>query len=205
MGTPGAEGRTVTSLPSVTLDFSETLCSRVPRTHLGGKQGGNDSPHRMGEKSETLSPDRWAVFSDILRVTRGQIVESGASSPVHCHLWGLPKLLVPGTPPRCPTQASPPLGRSRLELSGLSLFSLVLWRSRVRLFATAWTVSRQASLSITNSWSLLKLVSIRSAMPSNHLIFCHPLLLLLGSIPANPGCQEASSPTLCSWIRPPPV
>ena len=43
--------------------------------------------------------------------------------------------------------------------------------------ATPWTAARQASLSITNSWSLLKLMSIESVMPSNHLILCHPLLL----------------------------
>ena len=49
--------------------------------------------------------------------------------------------------------------------------------SRVRLFATPWTAARQASLSITNSWSLLKLVSIESVMPSSHLILCLPLLL----------------------------
>ena len=49
--------------------------------------------------------------------------------------------------------------------------------SRVRLFATPWIAARQASLSITNSQSLLKLMSIESVMPSNHLILCHPLLL----------------------------
>ena len=49
--------------------------------------------------------------------------------------------------------------------------------SHVRLFATPWTAARQASLSITNSWSLLKLMSIELVIPSNHLIFCHPLLL----------------------------
>ena len=49
--------------------------------------------------------------------------------------------------------------------------------SHVRLFATPWTAACQASLSITNSWSLLKLMSIKSVMPSNHLILCHPLLL----------------------------
>ena len=53
--------------------------------------------------------------------------------------------------------------------------------SRVRVFATPWTIARQASLSIANSWSLLKLMSIESVMPSNHLIVCH-LLLLLPSI-----------------------
>ena len=48
----------------------------------------------------------------------------------------------------------------------------------VRLFATPWTAARQASLSITNSQSLLKLMSIKSVMPSSHLILCHPLLFL---------------------------
>ena len=48
----------------------------------------------------------------------------------------------------------------------------------VWLFATPWTAPHQDSLSITNSWSLLKLMSIKSVMPSNHLILCHPILLL---------------------------
>ena len=48
--------------------------------------------------------------------------------------------------------------------------------SRVRLFATPWTAARQASLSITNFQSSLKLMSIESVLPSNHLILCHPLL-----------------------------
>ena len=49
--------------------------------------------------------------------------------------------------------------------------------SRVQLFATPWTTAHQASLSITNAQSLLKLMSVESVMPSNHLILCHPLLL----------------------------
>ena len=56
--------------------------------------------------------------------------------------------------------------------------------SRVRLFATPWTVARQASLSITNSQSLLKLMSIESVMSSNHLILCCPLLLLSSIFPS---------------------
>ena len=59
----------------------------------------------------------------------------------------------------------------------LSVWSQFSSLSRVRLFATTWTAVRQASLSITNSWSLLKLLSNESVMPSNHLILCHPLLL----------------------------
>ena len=51
--------------------------------------------------------------------------------------------------------------------------------SHVWLFATLWIPARQASLSITNSWSLLKLKPIESVMPSSHLIFCRPLLFLL--------------------------
>ena len=56
-------------------------------------------------------------------------------------------------------------------------FSLVQLLSHVQLFATSWTAPCQASLSITNSQSLLKLMSIASVMPSNPLILCHPLLL----------------------------
>ena len=55
--------------------------------------------------------------------------------------------------------------------------------SHVRLFATPWTAAHQAFLSITNSRSLLKLMSIESVMPSNHLILCHPLLLLPSIFP----------------------
>ena len=57
-------------------------------------------------------------------------------------------------------------------------FSSVQSLSRVRLFATPWIAARQASLSITNSWSSLALTSIESVMPSSHLILCRPLLLL---------------------------
>ena len=63
-------------------------------------------------------------------------------------------------------------------------FSSVRWLSRVRLFATSWTVARQASLSITNSWSLLKLMSIESVMSTNHLILCCPLPLLPSVLPS---------------------
>jgi len=56
--------------------------------------------------------------------------------------------------------------------------------SRVWLFVTLWTAARQASLSITNSQSLPKLRSIESVMPSNHLILCHPLLLLPSNFPS---------------------
>ena len=56
-------------------------------------------------------------------------------------------------------------------------FSSVQLLSRVRIFATPWIAAHQASLSITNSWSSSKPMSIELVMPSNHLILCHPLLL----------------------------
>ena len=72
--------------------------------------------------------------------------------------------------------------------------------SRVRLFVTAWTAACQASLSITNSRSLLRLLSIESVMPSNHLILCHPLLFLpsifLSIKPTSTAGQSGQSPGL---------
>ena len=63
-------------------------------------------------------------------------------------------------------------------------FSSVHSLSCVRHFATSWITACQASLSITNSWNLLKLMSIESMMTSNHLILCHPLLLLPSMFPS---------------------
>ena len=64
------------------------------------------------------------------------------------------------------------------------LVQLVQLLGHVRPFATPWTAAHQASLSITNSRSLLKLLSIKSVMPSSHLILCHPLLLLPSIFPS---------------------
>ena len=64
------------------------------------------------------------------------------------------------------------------------LISSVQSFSCVRLFATPWTAACQASLSVTNSQSLLKLMSIESVMPSNHRILCHPLVLLPSILPS---------------------
>ena len=63
-------------------------------------------------------------------------------------------------------------------------FSSVQWLTHVQLFVTPWTTARQDSLSITNSRSLLKLMSIESLMPSNHLILYYPLLLLPSILPS---------------------
>ena len=65
-----------------------------------------------------------------------------------------------------------------------SLISSVQLLSCVQLFVTPWTAACQTSLSIINSWSLPKLMSIALVMPSNHLILCHPLLLLPSSFPS---------------------
>ena len=85
-----------------------------------------------------------------------------------------------------------------------SAFSSVQSLSRVRLFATPWTAACQASLSITNSWSLRKLMSIESVMPSNHLILCHPLLLSLSIFPSirvfsNESALRIRWPKYCSF------
>ena len=64
------------------------------------------------------------------------------------------------------------------------MFSSAQLLSRVWLFVTPWTAACQASLSITNSQSLLKLMCIELVMPSNHLILCHPLLLLPSIFPS---------------------
>ena len=71
----------------------------------------------------------------------------------------------------------------RASLSNSSISS-VQSLSNVWLFVTPWTAAPQASLSITNSRSLLKLISIESVMPSNHLILCHPLPLLPSIFPS---------------------
>ena len=93
-----------------------------------------------------------------------------------------------------------------------SLFSSLQLLSSVQLFATPWTAACEASLSVTDSWSLLKLMSIESVMPSNHLILCHPFSCLQsfpvsGSFPMSQfftsGSQSIGASTsiwACQWI-----
>ena len=78
----------------------------------------------------------------------------------------------------------PPYFLYPLEFSSVQFSHSVVCYS-----VTPWTIAHQGSLSITNSRSLLKLMSIESVMPSNHLILCHPLLLLLQSFPASGSFQ----------------
>ena len=75
-------------------------------------------------------------------------------------------------------------------------FSSVQLLSHVRLFVTPWITAHQASLSITNSQSLLKLMSIKSVMPFNHLILCCPLLLLTSIFPS---IRVSSMSQLFAW------
>ena len=75
------------------------------------------------------------------------------------------------------------MGSHQGSCSVCTQFSSVQSLSRVQLFATPWTAARQASLSIINPQSLLRLMSIESVMPSNHLILCRPLLLLPSIFP----------------------
>ena len=83
-------------------------------------------------------------------------------------------------------------------------FSPVQSLSHVQLFAIPWTTAHQASLSITNCRSLPKLMSIELVMPSNHLILCHPLLLLPSIFPSirvfsNESALHISWPKYCSF------
>ena len=93
---------------------------------------------------------------------------------------------------------------SQVGLQKFKFSSSVQLFNHDRLFATPWTAAHQASLSITNSQSLLKLMSIKSVMPSNHLILCHPLLLLLSISPnirvfSNESVLPIRRPKYCSF------
>ena len=83
-----------------------------------------------------------------------------------------------------------------VEIKVIVQFSSVQSLSRVRLFETPWTAACQASLSITSSWSSLKLTFIKSVMPANHLILCHPLLLLP---PVSPSIRVFSNESTLAW------
>ena len=112
------------------------------------------------------------LFSVIFSWLLGK--ESSAPSPVE-NLCSSNPYLVLGA-----KLLFPILRRNTHQSPGLSplQFSPVQLLSHVRLFATPWFAARQASLSITNSRSSIRLTSIESVMPSSHHILCHPLLLL---------------------------
>ena len=102
------------------------------------------------------------------------LVSSGQQSElaIHGHISTLFKILSPYTKPKLLT-----INLSSLEWQSGGFYDSVQSLSHVRLFVIPWTAARQAFLSFTISWSLLKLMSIESVMPANHLILYHPLLL----------------------------
>jgi len=108
------------------------------------------------------------------------------------HIWWWTYLRIIFT--KCPTSLCPAFKVSALGFFGVYLLwiSSVQSLSHVWLFATPWISARQASLSITNSRSSLRLTSIESVMPSSHLILCRPLLLLPQSLPASVFSNEST-------------
>ena len=87
-----------------------------------------------------------------------------------------------------------------IKISCIKIYYSVQLLSHVRLFATPWIIARQASLSITNSWRSLKLMSVKSVMPSSHLILCCPLLLL-PPIPPSIGVFSNESTLRMRWPK----
>ena len=94
-----------------------------------------------------------------------------------------------------------PRNHKHHSLSDPIQFSSVQLLSRVRLFATPWIAACQASLSIANSRSSLRLMSIKSVMPSSHLILCHPLLLLPPIHPSIRVFSNESTLRMRCWRR----
>ena len=91
-----------------------------------------------------------------------------------------------------------PPGQLEIFLGNMSFLQFsVQSLSCVQLFVTPWTAACQVSLSVTNSWSLLKLMSVESVMPTNHLVLCHPLLCLPAIFPSIRVFSHES--VLCIW------
>ena len=124
-----------------------------------------------------LAEGGWWVFSTVI------------STGGRRHPLGFPGYSPLRMPPE-PSKDNLPEPVISCSASTKTQFSSVHSLSRVRLFATPWTAARQASLSTSNSRSLLKLMSIKSVLPPNHLILCRPLLLPSGgSFPASGSFQ----------------
>ena len=102
---------------------------------------------------------------------------------IHSHIlaWKIPETEETG---RLQSRVSPRVGQLSMYTLIFSQFNSCQSFSRVQLFETPWTTSCQASLSITNSWSLLKFMSIKSVMPPNHFVLCCPFLFLPSIFPS---------------------
>ena len=126
---------------------------------------------------------QWGLFSSCgVRASHCGGFSLWSTSPRTCGLssCGAQASLLLGmwNPPRLGIKSEFPALTDEFSTPGLPVqFSSVELLSRVQLFATPWIAAHQVSLSITNSWSSPKLMSIESVMPSSHLILCHPLLL----------------------------
>ena len=115
----------------------------------------------------------------------GLSIQSPTWQQVHSCSWGIPTLSVM----HVPNQSSWRVYFFCLFCSKMSsakgiLCCSVQLLSRARLFATTWTAPRQASLSFTIFWNLLKFMPIESVMPPNHLVLCHPLLFMPSIFPS---------------------
>ena len=122
------------------------------------------------------------VFLSAVLATPYPVWPSTASK---IHVWSYhPLLKILQCPQSSELKPVPFLGFHNIRLPALLMFSSVQSLSCVQLFAVPWTAASQASLFITNSWSLLRVISIELVMPSNHLILRHPLLLLPSIFPS---------------------
>ena len=110
-----------------------------------------------------------------LQCVRGLFLQSGFACGIHNRA---------GPEGAFPEQAFPVSCAPAPLMDLVVLAAVVQSLSHVQLFVTPWTAARQASLSITSSWNLLKLMSIELVMPFNHLILCCPLLLLPSILPS---------------------
>ena len=131
-----------------------------------------------------MTNPQWALFSMV------EAEDEGFNPWVRKISWRQERKTTPVFLP-----GDPSWQRTLASYTPLVQFSSVQSLSRVQLFETPWIAACQASPSITNSWSLLKLISIKSTMPSSHLILCRPLLLLP---PITPSIRVLSNEsTLC--------
>ena len=180
-GAPAAAARLLQSCP--------TLCDPID-----GSPPGSTVPRILQARTQ-----EWAAIS-FSSAWKWKVKVKSLS-----HVWLF------ATPWTAAYQAPPSMGFSRQEYwSGLPLpsptwgpsvqFSSVQFSHSVWLLATPWIAARQASLSITNSQNLLKLMSIKSVTPSNHLILCHPLLLL-PPIPSSITVFSSDSTLCMRWPK----
>ena len=132
-------------------------------------------PRKSHSRAQTLTQDKAPIYGlppvDSLGIFyRTNSLRATELSKGHCR--GLEATSFQGSEQKSKNTSLIPTSDNYIQFSSVQSFS------RVRLLVTPWTAARQASLSITNSWSLLKFMFIESVMPSSHLILCRPLLLL---------------------------